>query len=116
MADWPLTLPTAPLLDRFQETLADTALRTSMEQGPAKLRQRTTAGVALLDMTYLLTGAQAATLEGFYKTTLAGGTLAFAFLHPRRLESVQARFRKPPRLVPRGGQHYMASVELEVLP
>lgn len=116
MADWPLTLPTAPLLDRFQETLADTALRTAMDQGPAKLRQRTTAGVSQLDMAYLLTGTQAVTLENFYRSTLSGGTQSFAFHHPRRAQTVQARFRKPPRLVPRNGQYYMASVELEVLP
>lgn len=116
MADWPLTLPTAPLMERFQETFADTALRTAMDQGPAKLRARGTAGVALLDLSYLLNGAQAATLETFYRSTLAGGTQAFTFLHPRRAVSVQARFRKPPKLIPRSGHYYLAAIELEVLP
>ena len=116
MADWPLTLPTAPLLDRFQETLGDTVVRTQMDQGPAKLRRRTTAGVAQMDMCYLLTGAQAVTLETFYRDTLQGGSLSFTMLHPRRQESVTVRFRKPPRLAPKSTRHYMASLELEVLP
>lgn len=116
MADWPLTLPTAPLLDRFQETLADTVVRTSMDQGPAKLRRRTTAGVSQMDLCYLLTGAQAVTLETFYKDELQGGSLPFGMLHPRRQEPVTVRFRKPPRLTPKSTRHYMASLELEVLP
>lgn len=113
---WPSDLPTAPLVERYQETFADTSLRTKMEQGPAKLRQRTTAGVSELALSYLVSGAQAESLEEFYQDTLAGGSLAFSYQHPRRSTTVTARFRKPPQLTPRNGQYYLARLELEILP
>ena len=47
MTSWPATLPVSPLLDGFIETVPETIIRTDMDQGPAKTRQRTTAGVAI---------------------------------------------------------------------
>lgn len=116
MPQWPSDLPVAPLAERYQESLADTVLRSAMEQGPAKLRQRSTAGVGLIEMSYILSGAQAAVLETFYRETLAGGAARFTLTHPRRGTTVTARFRKPPMLTPRNGTYYQARVELEVLP
>ena len=113
---WPSDLPAAPLVERYQEIFADTSLRTKMDQGPAKVRQRTTAGVSELALSYLVSGLQAQVLEAFYQETLAGGSLSFSFQHPRRSITVTARFRKPPQLTPRNGQYYLARLELEILP
>lgn len=113
---WPEDLPVRPLADRYQETLADTVVRTAMEQGPAKLRQRTTAGVAQIEAAYLLSAAQTETLENFYRETLAGGSQFFHMAHPRLATTVKIRFRKAPVLTPRLGGYMQARLELEVLP
>lgn len=113
---WPEELPPAPLVERYQEVLADTTIRTKMDQGPAKTRQRTTAGVAELNVSYLLSRSQTAVLENFFADTLAGGSISFIYPHPRREAPVTARFRKPPQISARNGQYYMTRLELEVLP
>lgn len=113
---WPETLPSAPLVEHYQENFPDTVIRSKMEQGPAKTRQRTTAGVAELTVNYLLSRTQVAALEGFFAETTSGGSQSFIFRHPRREVDVVARFRKPPTLTPRNAQYYLAKLELEVLP
>lgn len=113
---WPETLPQQPVKDRYSEQLAATTLRTAMDQGPAKLRQRTTAGVATLEAGYLLTGTIAAVLEQFYTETLRGGSLSFIYPHPRRKTPVMARFRQPPEIMAQSGRYYLARVMLEILP
>ncbi len=113
---WPADLPAAPLVERYQESLPDTVLRTKMDQGPAKLRQRGTAGVAELTAHYLLSRAQVAVLETFFTVTLGGGSQGFSYRHPRKETTVTARFRKPPVITPRNAQYYLARLELEVLP
>jgi hypothetical protein len=116
MPTWPVTLPAAPLLEGFREATPDTVLRTEMEQGPAKLRQRTTAGVRTLSVGYLLSAAQVATLETFYLTTLSGGAAAFDFTHPRTGAGVSCRFVRPPEYAAVNGNYFRAALELEILP
>ncbi len=111
---WPEELPLAPLAERYQEVLPDTTLRSKVEQGPAKVRQRTTAGMSELSVSYLLSRVQVELLEAFYSETLGGGAVRFAYRHPRRETEVQARFRKPPQLQPRNAQYYLARLELEI--
>jgi hypothetical protein len=113
---WPESLPSAPLLEPYREKPPETALRTQMDQGPAKLRQRTTAGVGEIEVAYLLTAAQTAALESFYCDTLAGGSLAFVFNHPRRAVDVAARFKKPPQIASGNGRYFEVRLELEILP
>lgn len=116
MPSWPETLPAFPLAESFRETLPDTAIRSPMEQGPAKVRLRTTAGVAHMSMSYVVSRAQAETLEDFYRDTLSGGSLAFDFMHPRKEQTVSCRFRKPPEYLSLNGERFRAMLELEVLP
>lgn len=116
MTSWPSQLPAYPLLDGFRETLPETALRTDMEQGPAKVRLRTTAAVTRLVCNYLMSKAQVAALDTFYQATLQGGALSFEFLHPRRNETVMARFIRPPEYMAGKGGFFRVAAELEVLP
>ena len=116
MSAWPETLPQSPLIEGFRETPANTALRTEMETGPAKLRQRTTAATATLSLAYLMGTAQLAALDGFYAGTLQGGTLPFDFTHPVTGETISCRFRQPPARVALTGGYFRAGIELEVLP
>jgi hypothetical protein len=103
-------------MERFRETPADTVLRTQMDTGPAKLRQRTTAGVAKLSLSYVLSAEQAQDLEDFYEDDLAGGALAFSFTHPRKGVTVSCRFTRPPEFSAAGNGFMGAVLELEVLP
>lgn len=116
MPTWPGTLPIAPLLDNFRETVPDTVLRTEMEQGPAKLRQRTMAAVRTLAVSYLLDKTQVTALETFYLTTLSGGITPFDFAHPRTAATVSCRFVKPPEYTTTNGNFFKTTLELEILP
>lgn len=116
MPAWPETLPLSPLADSFRETAPDTTIRTQMEQGPAKIRRRTTAGVGDISFAYILSAAQAATLEDFYLDDLSGGAASFSFTHPRTGSPVSCRFRDPPQYEALGGDYVRVAVKLEVLP
>lgn len=104
-----------PLLNGYQESPPNTALRTEMEQGPAKVRNRTTAGVRKLQLFYLLTAAEVATLETFFLVEAAAGAATFSFTHPRTSATESARFTEPPQYMPNGTK-YNVSVSLEILP
>lgn len=116
MTAWPESLPPLPLLDGYREKPADTVLRTAMDAGPAKLRSRTTAGVANLTLDYVLTRPQTQDLLDFYALTLQGGVLMFDFTHPRTQAMIQCRFRKAPELTAQNGRYMRVGIELEVLP
>jgi hypothetical protein len=116
MTTWPDTLPAAPLLENFQELLPETAIRTDMDTGPAKVRQRTTAGVGMLMVNYLLSVAETVVLDAFYRTPLSGGTTAFDYTHPRTGATLSCRFAEPPEYAPVNGNYFKATLTLEVLP
>ena len=116
MTTWPNTLPPAPLLGGFHETVPNSTIRTDREQGPAKVRQRTTAAVRSLSVQYLMSKAQIDTLETFYQTTLQGGAYSFTFTHPRTGNAVTCRFTKPPEYTTTNGNFFHVAVDLEVLP
>ncbi len=116
MPSWPNTLPVSPLLDGFRETVPNAVVRTDMEQGPAKIRRRTTAAVRALSVSYLMSKAQVETLETFYLTTLMSGSLPFDFTHPRNSVSVSCRFVQPPAYGSANGNYFKVMLALEVLP
>jgi hypothetical protein len=116
MTTWPNTLPAYPLIDGFHETAPNTVIRTDMEQGPAKVRLRTTAAIRTLALSYLMNKAQVTALETFYLATLQGGALSFDFTHPRSNAVVSCRFTRPPEYVTSNGNFFKVAMELEVLP
>lgn len=117
MATWPGTLPTAPEGTGYQEQAPNTTIRSSVEQGPPKVRQRFRAGVRPFTMTWLLTKAQVETLDVFYVTTLLGGSLTIeGLLHPRKQTAAVFRFVEPPSYTYLGPDVWRASVKLEILP
>ena len=116
MTIWPDTLPVAPLLENFQELLPETAIRTDMDTGPAKVRQRTTAGVGALMVSYQLSTAETIILDTFYRTTLSGGATPFDFTHPRTGDTLSCRFTTQPEYTPLNGNYFKATLALEVLP
>lgn len=117
MGTWPLTLPTAPEGSGYQEVSPTTTIRTPMESGPPKVRQRVTAGVRPFTMSWLLTKAQVATLDTFYVTTLKGGSLSFDGLaHPRTQAAAVFRFVDQPTYSYLGPDVWRVHCKMEVLP
>ena len=112
---WPESLPQSPLLDGWQETLPDNTLRTEMEQGPAKLRRRSTAASGRMNLQFLLSAADCTLLDMFYSDTLAGGVSAFQMPHPRRSVMIACRFTAPPEYAAVNGGYCRARLSLEVL-
>ncbi|MFW5909188.1 MAG: hypothetical protein ACOCUM_00300 [Thiohalospira sp.] len=121
MPTWPSTLPDKPLQQGYEEQPRKDVLRTSMDQGPAKVRRRGTAKPVRVPMELHLTSDQADTLASFVDDDLEDGTLRFDWEHPRTGDSVQFRFvfnsgEAPYTLSVVGGTLYVASATLEILP
>jgi hypothetical protein len=73
----------------FTESQGVNVIRSPMDTGPAKMRRRG-ARPSVLNVSFILTSAQATSLETFVKTTLLG-TRRFNFLHPRTSSYVEVR-------------------------
>jgi hypothetical protein len=110
--NWPSTLPQAWLQDGYQETLPETAVRTEMDVGPAKVRRRFSVQVTPIQARMLMTTAQKGYLETFYNTTTVGGALSFNF--PNSGSDV-LRFVKSPGFS-QSGLNWTVDFDLEKLP
>lgn len=115
MAAWPVTLPTAPNQDGFQESPPNNVIRTAMDVGLAKLRRRSTSAPRIITCSYDLTQTQVGYLDAFYVSTTYGGTDPFTWTHPRTGSSLTVRFAAPPAYQP---LEYLirAIIQLEVAP
>lgn len=116
MAVWPTTLPTRPDRSSYQEIVPNTVIRTAMDAGPPKMRQRYTAGIRGFDLSFMMTKAQVATLDAFYITTLVGGSLSFTWVHPRTEAAATFRFVEPPQYQAMSGSLYRVTAKMEILP
>ena len=116
MPDWPITLPIYPLVDGYTEHVPSTVLRTEMEAGPAKVRQRTTSAIRKFRLNFLLNKSQTAILEDFYLNMLGGGALSFGFTHPRTDEVLNCRFVSAPGYQTSNGNYFRITAELEAMP
>jgi hypothetical protein len=85
---WPPTLPIGPLADGYEDGAPNLQERTSVDQGPARVRAKGGLGAWPMSATFRLTRAQCDTFETFAWDTLEKGTLLFEFTHPRTLETV----------------------------
>lgn len=74
---WPETLPQSMLIDGFDETPADALLRTPMDAARAKQRARYVRMPFQRRCTFLMTSAQVAIFEEFFRETLGYGALMF---------------------------------------
>jgi hypothetical protein len=117
MIVWPASLPQLVAVEGYEESPPETALRTEMDAGPAKVRRRFTAGVRPITAQLDLDAAQVETLDQFYVTTLAGGALRFDWVDPRNQAAVELRFVRPPVYRPAGSDAaWTAFLQLEVMP
>ena len=114
---WPASLPQLVAVDGYGESPPDTALRSGMDTGPAKVRRRTTAGIRPLSVQQHLDAGQVEILDAFYVETLQGGALAFDWVHPRTQSLATLRFVRPPAYRPQGSDAAWRSImQLEIVP
>lgn len=94
MATWPSGLYGCILKDGFQETTPDNVIRSPMDVGPAKIRQRSTSDVRSITLTLFLDKDQLALLEDFYVITTKYGSLQFGMFRPRyRHDAISGQYR-----------------------
>lgn len=116
---WPATLPQFIRADSYEETPTDQTVETPMESGPVKIRRRCTADYPVIKCAIDVDVTQRAAFWDFWKTTLAGGSLKFDWVHPITRADTTFRFRKPvPSLKPVSGSktQFRLAFSLEVQP
>jgi hypothetical protein len=115
-ATWPGTLPAYVFEQGYSEKLNDQTLESSVEVGPPKIRRRYTKQIRSFTVQMRLTVDQKATFEGFWQTTLLGGSLPFDWVHPLTRSSTTFRFRKPaPSFTSIGGADSVVSFTMETV-
>jgi hypothetical protein len=116
MTSWPSDIPQSPLVSGFSETFPNVVVRTSMDQGPAKVRRRFTAAERPFKCSMILTAAQATSFDTFFTTTMEGGALTFTWVHPRTLEAGTFRFVGQPTFTAIDGGLYQTEFQIELMP
>lgn len=113
---WPPSLPQYPNQDGFSEEQADNTIRTQFDAGTMKLRRRYTAAPIKFTMSFTLTAAQKTTLETFFNTTLAGGSLPFDWVKPSDNAAATFVFRSPLKFSSYGPANFIVVAELQTVP
>jgi hypothetical protein len=123
MATWPASLPQTLLVEGLTRTRQPGRIRSDMDTGPAKQRNRFTATAKYFESAQLnLTGAQLTTFETFYVTTLGNGAASFTWIDPITDASATLRFKGEPEaslLRPDAtpdNRLYRVALPLEVMP
>jgi hypothetical protein len=120
LISWPDTLP-IPLITPYDEQIAEVALRTPMEVGPAKVRRRFTKSWRVFKVAFDLDQEQRDTMIDFFVNRCRDGELSFAWPNPEWADpdaaSLTFRFIPPLRMAEMGvGGLWRATVGLEIPP
>lgn len=121
MATWPASLPQSLLRD-LSQSYQPAKLRTQMDKGPHKQRQRFTAMTRFYDGSLYLDGTEIQTFMTFFETTIGAGAASFTWIDPIDDSSASLRFREDPKIdLVRSHQTpasrlYRVSLSLEKLP
>lgn len=116
---WPITLPTKPLIDGYREAYPNNLLRSDVDAGFGKVRNKGATPPFKFDATFEIDGTQRSTLYSFVQNTLYNGALRFQLAHPVDNTVVEMR------IVGSGedlfslvayGLHWTVSMKFEVLP
>lgn len=119
MPTWPASLPQSPLQRDYNETLPNLTITTQMDQGPAKVRRRFTAGVTKYQFSFLMNATQLTAFNTFFTSDISSGALAFDFPDPRSGSTESFRIdmdQGPPAIIPNSGNQYIVSFAAEKLP
>lgn len=112
--DWPTTMP-CPERD-YGESFKDNVIRSDMDAGMQKQRQRYTRIQRILSMSYLMTDDQKSTFMTFFNN-IKGGALPFNFAEPIGGSAIVVRMKSAisgPVFVT--NNLWRVKFELEVLP
>ena len=121
MDTWPATFPQRLSCDTSAQDDESRAI-TDMDAGPASVRNRFTAITQTIKGSMVLTGAQLATFNTFFRITIKHGSLSFNWMHPFTEETIEIRFKSKPgwKCVKSAesvnDRLYQASFELEIQP
>jgi hypothetical protein len=121
MADWPSTLPQAPLHQGYAQREQSAVIRSQMGYGPAKVRRLTTAAIQPVNASMVLNDTQKQTLKVFYTTTTKGGAIRFNWINflddpDGAVNDTEFRFTSPIQWSSRGPNLWLAVMNLEILP
>ncbi len=81
MPAWPINLPQLPFAGVTAQD-DDAVLRTQMDSGPPTRRNRFTTHTQKVSFPMVLTGAERADFDFFFRSTLGNGALAFDWIDP----------------------------------
>jgi hypothetical protein len=95
MPAWPGGIPAAPLLGSLAVQNDDNVLRFQSDVGTPIRRSRYTAQSQRHSFSLILSTAQLATFDYFYKTTLGNGVTSFDFNDPITGVSASFSFAEP---------------------
>ena len=120
MSNWPAGLPQQFFMGTTQAD-QESRLISQMDAGPASIRKRFTAFTQNVDAPIVLTGAEKATFDTFYRTTINQGTDSFTWTDPTDDTSATLRFRSAPTWTAISGgspsvRLWQATLALEILP
>ena len=114
---WPATLPQLVSVVGYRERPPQTVVRTQMDVGPDKIRQRSSAGTREVQGELDLTEAQVEILDDFFVNDLSHGALDFDWVDPRNQAAYELRFVNRPTYQPVGSSvAWTASIQLEIMP
>ena len=94
---WPATLPEFGAGTSIQDD--ESRLTSSMDAGPASVRNRFTAITKSVKTSMVMTGAQIAIFNTFMRTTLKFGSLSFTWVNPVTGASETVRFKNNPEVI-----------------
>lgn len=117
---WPATLPSFGAGTSIQDD--ESRITSSMDSGPASVRNRFTAISQTVKTSMVMTGAQLTIFNTFLRTTLQHGSLSFTWINPITGASETVRFKKKPEwtcVMPSSDVNsrlWSAQMELEITP
>lgn len=115
MAAFPITLPD-PLIDGYSGSQDQAFIRTEMEAGSVRQRQRFSAANTQMEMNWIFNASEMATFKTFFDTTINRGSdwFTISLNVGAGNTSYEARFAKPYQFSYVDGGYWRVSGTIEV--
>ena len=110
---WPVAVNTDIITNGFSQKARENTIRSKVEAGLDKLRNRYTTPIVDSSVNLVVTFAEYTALEAFYNTTLQGGVLTFNFTDPADSTEYEYRFLETIGYSPFNTFNYLASMKWE---
>ena len=117
MAGWPSNLPQEMDQEGFRRGGPENVIRSQVDAGPNKTRQRFTAAPYPLRGSMTVTGAQHDQFWDFFSDQIADGAISFSFPKPREpATAITVKFNTTPQSAAARGDNFILSLDLLVMP